>query len=231
MKTDTPQTVYLKDYTPPAFLVDSVDLDFNIEAGGTVVTATLAMRRNPAVPSQPLVLDGDELETLNATVDGKKVPFSETASTLTIADLPAAFTLQTVVRIEPDKNTRLSGLYRSKDGYFTQCEAQGFRRITWFLDRPDVMATYTVTLHADKATFPVLLANGNPVASGDEADGRHWAKWADPFAKKPAYLFAVVAGKLDVLRDTFTTASGRSVRSPSTSSRASSTSARTPWKR
>ncbi|MBP5987630.1 MAG: aminopeptidase N [Azonexus sp.] len=210
MKTDTPQTVYLKDYTPPAFLVDSVDLDFNIEAGGTVVTATLAMRRNPAVPSQPLVLDGDELETLNATVDGKKVPFSETASTLTIADLPAAFTLQTVVRIQPDKNTRLSGLYRSKDGYFTQCEAQGFRRITWFLDRPDVMSTYTVTLHANKATYPVLLANGNPVASGEEADGRHWAKWADPF-KKPAYLFAVVAGKLDVLRDTFTTASGRSV--------------------
>jgi len=210
MKTDTPQTVYLKDYTPPAFLVDSVDLDFNIEAGGTVVTATLVMRRNPAVPSQPLVLDGDELETLNATVDGKNVPFLETASTLTIADLPEAFTLQTVVRIQPDKNTRLSGLYRSKDGYFTQCEAQGFRRITWFLDRPDVMSTYTVTLHADKATYPVLLANGNPVASGEEADGRHWAKWADPF-KKPAYLFAVVAGKLDVLRDTFTTASGRSV--------------------
>jgi aminopeptidase N len=210
MKTDTPTTVYLKDYTPPAFLIDSVDLDFDIEAGGTVVTATLAMRRNPAVPGQPLVLDGDELETLNATVDGKKVPFSETANTLTIADLPDAFTLQTVVRVQPDKNTRLSGFYRSKDGYFTQCEAQGFRRITWFLDRPDVMSTYTVTLHADKTTYPVLLANGNPVAAGDEADGRHWAKWADPF-KKPAYLFAVVAGKLDVLRDSFKTASGRTV--------------------
>jgi aminopeptidase N len=210
MKTDTPTTVYLKDYTPPAFLVDTVDLDFDIAASGTVVTATLAMRRNPAVPSQPLVLDGDELETLNATVDGKKVPFLETASTLTIADLPAAFTLQTVVRIQPDQNTRLSGFYRSKDGYFTQCEAQGFRRITWFLDRPDVMSIYTVTLHADQATYPVLLANGNPVASGEEADGRHWAKWADPF-KKPAYLFAVVAGKLDVLKDSFTTASGRSV--------------------
>jgi aminopeptidase N len=101
-----------------------------------------------------------------------------------------------VVRIQPDGNTRLSGMYRSKDGYFTQCEAQGFRRITWFLDRPDVMSTYTVTLHADKATYPILLANGNPVATGDEANGRHWAKWADPFAK-PAYLFALVAGKLD----------------------------------
>ena len=210
MKTDTPQTIYLKDYTPPAFLVDSADLDFVIESGGTTVTATLAMRRNPSVAAQPLMLDGDELETLSVAVDGQNVPFSVTPTTLTIADLPDAFTLQTVARIDPDKNTRLSGLYRSKDGYFTQCEAQGFRRITWFLDRPDVMSTYTVTLHADKAKFPVLLANGNPVAAGDEADGRHWATWEDPF-KKPAYLFAVVAGKLDVLKDSFTTASGRSV--------------------
>ncbi len=210
MKTDTPQTIYLKDYTPPAFLVDSVDLDFVIEAGATTVAATLAIRRNPAVAAQPLVLDGDELETLSVAVDGQKVPFSATPTALTIADLPDVFTLQTVVRIVPEKNTCLSGLYRSRDGYFTQCEAQGFRRITWFLDRPDVMSTYTVTLHADKAAFPVLLANGNPVAAGDEADGRHWAKWADPF-RKPAYLFAVVAGKLDVLRDTFRTASGRDV--------------------
>ncbi|UCV27985.1 aminopeptidase N [Ferribacterium limneticum] len=210
MKTDTPQTVYLKDYTVPAYLVDTVDLDFNIETGGTTVTATLAMRRNPAAASQPLILDGDELETLSVTVDGHQVPFAATASTLTISDLPESFTLQTVVRIDPDKNTRLSGLYRSADGYFTQCEAQGFRRITWFLDRPDVMSTYTVTLHADQATYPVLLANGNPVDAGQEANGRHWAKWADPF-KKPAYLFAVVAGKLDVLKDTFKTASGRSV--------------------
>jgi len=210
MKTDTPQTVYLKDYTPPAFLVDTVDLDFVIETGTTTVTATLAMRRNPAVGTQPLVLDGEELETLSVAVDGRKVPFLATDNTLTIADVPDAFTLQTVVRIRPETNTRLSGLYRSRDGYFTQCEAQGFRRITWFLDRPDVMSTYTVTLHADKATLPVLLANGNPVAAGDEPHGRHWAKWNDPF-RKPAYLFAVVAGKLDVLRDSFRTASGRDV--------------------
>lgn len=210
MKTDTPPTVYLKDYTPPAFWIDTVDLDFDIAAGSTTVTATLALRRNPACPGQPLVLDGEELDTLSVTVNGKNWPKSETPTSLTLADLPDTCTLQTVVRIDPDKNTRLSGLYRSKDGYFTQCEAQGFRRITWFLDRPDVMATYTVTLHADKATYPVLLANGNPVASGDEANNRHWAKWADPF-KKPAYLFAVVAGKLDVLRDTFRTVSGRTV--------------------
>ena len=156
------------------------------------------------------MLDGEELETLSLTVDGRDVPFLATDSTLTVDALPDQCTLQTVVRIQPDRNTRLSGLYRSRDGYFTQCEAQGFRRITWFLDRPDVMSIYTVTLHADQATFPVLLANGNPVDSGDEADGRHWAKWEDPF-KKPAYLFAIVAGKLDVLRDSFKTASGRSV--------------------
>ena len=212
MKTDTPQTIYLKDYTVPAFLIDTVDLDFSIESTGTIVSATLAMRRNPAASdsTQPLVLDGEALETLNIAVDGEKVPFLATETTLTVENLPAVFTLQTIVRIQPDNNTRLSGLYRSKDGYFTQCEAQGFRRITWFLDRPDVMSTYTVTLHADQAAFPVLLANGNPVASGDEANGRHWAKWADPF-RKPAYLFAIVAGQLDVLRDSFTTASGRDV--------------------
>ncbi len=210
MKTETAPTIYLKNYTAPAWLIDTVDLDFVIAAGATTVSATLAMRRNPDVASQPLVLDGEALETLSVAVDGKKTPFSETPTTLTLDDLPDTFTLHTVVRIDPDSNTRLSGLYRSRDGYFTQCEAQGFRRITWFLDRPDVMSTYTVTLHADRAAFPVLLANGNPVASGEEAEGRHWATWADPF-KKPAYLFAVVAGRLDVLRDTFQTASGRQV--------------------
>ena len=173
MKTDTPQTVYLKNYTAPAYLIDTVDLDFNIEAGGTTVSTTLTMRRNPAVAAQPLVLDGDELQTLRVAVNGKETPFSETASTLTITDLPDAFTLETVVRIDPDHNTKLLGLFLSNDGYFTQCEAQGFRRITWFLDRPDVMATYTVTLHADKTALPVLLGNGNLDAAGDEADGRH----------------------------------------------------------
>jgi aminopeptidase N len=125
--------------------------------------------------------------------------------------LPDAFTLETRVRIEPDKNTQLSGLYKSKDGYFTQCEAQGFRRITFFPDRPDVMARYTCTIEADKARFPQLLSNGNPVAAGDAQNGRHWAKWEDPFAK-PCYLFALVAAKLDVLEDAFITASGRRVR-------------------
>lgn len=210
MKTDTPQTVYLKDYTPPAYLIDSVELDFDIRADGTTVSSTLAVRRNPAAATSTLVLDGEELETLSVSVDGQPAKYTETPGSLSLTDLPAAFTLRTVVRIQPDRNTRLSGLYRSTDGYFTQCEAQGFRHITWFLDRPDVMARYTVTLHADQAIYPVLLANGNPVAAGAEADGRHWATWEDPF-KKPAYLFAVVAGKLDVLRDSFRTVSGRDV--------------------
>ncbi len=210
MNSPAPQTIYLKDYTPPAYLIDTVDLDFSIETGATVVKATLAMRRNPLAVTQALVLDGEELETLSVAVDGQSVDFLLADKQLTIEKLPEQFTLQTVVRIQPDKNTRLSGMYRSKDGYFTQCEAQGFRRITWFLDRPDVMSTYTVTLHADKVSYPVLLANGNPLETGDEANGRHWAKWIDPF-RKPAYLFAVVAGKLDVLRDIFKTASGREV--------------------
>ncbi len=210
MNPATPPTVYLKDYTPPAWLIDTVDLDFAIGDDATVVTATLALRRNPAAAAQPLVLDGEALETLAVRVDGRPAAYALTPTTLTLAETPERFTLQTEVRIAPDQNTRLSGLYRSRDGYFTQCEAQGFRRITWFLDRPDVMSTYTVTLHADRVRFPVLLANGNPVAAGEEAGGRHWAKWADPF-RKPAYLFAVVAGRLDVLRDRFRTASGREV--------------------
>ncbi len=212
MTTESPQTIYLKDYTPPAFLIDTVDLDFSLESDCTVVTARLAVRRNPAAldGGGPLVLDGEALDTVAVRVDGQDVPFLLNNGQLTVHAMPDQGELITVVRIDPDTNTRLSGLYRSKDGYFTQCEAQGFRRITWFLDRPDVMSSYRVTLHADKRKFPVLLANGNPVASGDEADGRHWATWEDPF-RKPAYLFAIVAGKLDVLRDTFKTASGREV--------------------
>ncbi len=210
MKTDVPQTIYLKDYTAPAYWIDTVDLDIDIETDGATIASRLSVRRNPDVPAQSLVLDGEALETLSVQVDGADWPHTITDTTLTLAALPNAFTLQTRVRIKPDDNTTLSGLYRSKDGYFTQCEAQGFRRITWFLDRPDVMSIYSVTLHADRDALPVLLANGNPSAAGEEGNGRHWARWVDPF-RKPAYLFAVVAGKLDVLRDTFVTASGRSV--------------------
>ena len=212
MRSDTPQTIYLKDYTPAVCSIDTVDLDVAIHEGFTRVTATLVCARQGY---GDLVLNGEDLQLESISLDGQ--PLAPGAcilgeGTLTLpAPLPERFTLTTVSRIEPDKNTRLSGFYRSKDGYFTQCEAQGFRRITWFLDRPDVMAIYTCTLHADKAQFPVLLANGNPVAAGDEEGGRHWAKWQDPF-KKPSYLFAMVAAKLDLLEDQYVTTSGRRVR-------------------
>jgi len=212
MTSPTPNVVYLKDYAPPAWLIDAVTLDIEIHAGLAEVRSTLALRRNPEI-SGPLILDGEELELLEIRLNGHPLPAEAYVceeEQLRISGLPDEATLETLVRIHPDDNTQLSGLYRSKDGYFTQCEAQGFRRITFYPDRPDVMARFTCTLHADKASFPVLLANGNPVAHGDEPLGRHWATWEDPFAK-PAYLFACVAARLDVLEDTHITPSGRSV--------------------
>ena len=206
-----PTAIHLKDYTLPPWLIETVHLDVDIRADGTVVSATLDVMCNPsAAASSSLRLDGEELETLSVSLDGQAVDYRIEGGQLCIDAVPERFCLQTQVRIQPDANTRLSGFYRSQDGYFTQCEPQGFRHITWFVDRPDVMARYTVTLHADKTRFPVLLANGNPVAAGDEAEGRHFATWEDPF-RKPSYLFAMVAGKLDVLRDTYCTLSGRTV--------------------
>jgi aminopeptidase N len=198
-----PQTkaVHLKDYTPPAFQVDTVDLDVDIRDDHALVKAKLEVRRNAAGPaSAPLVLDGDELELISVLLDGEKTRYTLDAETLTIAEAPDAFTLETVSRIYPQKNTKLEGLYATKHGFVTQCEAQGFRRITWFLDRPDVMARYTATVHADKKRYPVLLSNGNLQKSGDEADGRHFATYRDPFPK-PSYLFALVAANLEVLRE------------------------------
>ena len=219
MKTDTPQTVLLKHYTPPPFLVDTVDLDVDFQSAEVVVTARLAVRRNPSAVNReaPLTLDGDELETLEVAIDGVTLEpdrYTRSDVLMTLNSVPDAFELRIVTRIRPHANTKLSGLYASADGYFTQCEAQGFRRITWFPDRPDVMSRYAVTMHAGKAELPLLLANGNPVGSGDEpgdagTDG-HWAKWVDPFPK-PCYLFAMVAARLDVLRDTWRTPSGRNV--------------------
>jgi aminopeptidase N len=211
MTTSTPKTIYLADYTPPAFLIDTVDVDINFQPDYAEVTAHLAVRRNPAVAAASLVLDGDELELLSVSIDGVVTDrYTLGENTLVLSHVPDVFRLSTVVRIRPDLNTRLSGLYRSANGYFTQCEAEGFRRISWFTDRPDVMSRYSVTLHADQALLPCLLSNGNPVASGVEANGRHWASWQDPHPK-PCYLFAVVAAKLDVLRDSYRTTSGREV--------------------
>jgi aminopeptidase N len=219
MPNETPASsapaIRLEDYAPPPWLIETVRLDVDIRAGESFVSATLECARNAAVPGHsPLVLDGEELETLSVGLDGRLLApgdYRLDASRLVIDAVPERFVLTTRVRLRPDENTRLSGFYRSRDGYFTQCEPEGFRRITWFIDRPDVMARYTVTLHADRESFPVLIANGNPVDHGVEANGRHYATWEDPF-RKPAYLFAMAAGRLDALRDTFRTASGRAVR-------------------
>ena len=206
MREPTPRTIHLKDYAPPAFLISQVELDVEIRDDHALVRARLQVKRN-AGPG-PLVLDGDELELVSVTVDGKPAAHSVAPDRLTVPEVPDAFTLETVTRIVPQKNTQLEGLYATQHGFVTQCEAEGFRRITWFVDRPDNMARYVVTVHADKAKYPVLLSNGNLIASGDEAGGRHWAKFDDPFPK-PSYLFALVAARLERLEDSFTTRSGR----------------------
>mgnify|MGYP005845058479 CR=1 FL=1 len=216
MRTETPVTLYLKDYAPPAWLIDTVDLHVAIFEGHAEVRSRLACRRNPAAVAGPLTLNGEALELVSVTLDGAVLDparYVYADDRLTInAPLPDACVLETVVRIHPDQNTQLSGLYRSKDGYFTQCEAEGFRRITFFPDRPDVMAKFSCTVEADRARFPHLLSNGNPVAAGACADDatRHWVRWEDPYPK-PCYLFALVAAKLDVLEDAYETASGRRV--------------------
>ncbi|MCC7547109.1 MAG: aminopeptidase N [Burkholderiales bacterium] len=215
MLNPPPRTVHLKDYTPPAFLISAIDLDVDIQEAFTRVRASMRIARNAAAADRhaPLVLDGEDLELESVAIDGRTLERNEyrmDIGQLTLERVPDSFTLETRVRILPALNTRLMGLYASKDGLFTQCEAEGFRRITYFLDRPDVMARYTATIHAERARYPELLSNGNLVSRGDEEDGRHWARWEDPFPK-PSYLFALVAGRLDRLEDRFVTASGRTV--------------------
>ena len=215
MRESTPRTIHLKDYTPPAFLIATVDLDFDVEDADTTVRSVLAVRRNAAAPQggAPLVLNGEDLTLVSISIDGRPLAPAEytvDAEQLTIATAPDAFMLTIVNRIQPHANTKLEGLYASSTGLFTQCEAQGFRRITYFLDRPDVMARYTVTIHADRSRYPDLLSNGNPIARGSAPNGRHWVRWVDPFPK-PSYLFALVAARLDKLADSFVTRSGRRV--------------------
>lgn len=216
MVNPTPQTTYLKDYAPPPFLITTVELDITIRDTDTIVTSTLAVVRNPHTvdPEAPLILDGEELELLDLRIDGRVLAENQYKlgpEYLTIPDVADKFWFESQVRIVPQNNTQLMGLYASKDGFFTQCEAEGFRRITFFLDRPDVMSRYTTTIHANKDQLPLLLSNGNLEAEGDEPEDRHWAQWVDPFPK-PAYLFAMVAAKLDRLEDDFVTASGRAVK-------------------
>ncbi len=216
MYNDAPKTIYLKDYTPPAFLIDRVDLKFDVFDDHTEVHSRMVLNRNSAHPSAdaPLVLDGEELELKLVRVDGETLPadrYVQTRDGLTLAGLPASCVLEVVTHIKPQLNTALSGLYESNHNLFTQCEAEGFRRITYFLDRPDVMARYTTTITADKQRFPVLLSNGNLVGHGNVDKQRHWVKWVDPF-RKPSYLFALVAGKLVKLEDQYKTHSGKPVK-------------------
>jgi aminopeptidase N len=206
MREPTPKTIHLKDYAPPAFLVARVELDVDLRADHALVRARLEVTRNTG--SGPLVLDGDELELLSVTLDGKAPRHDVAPDRLTVHDVPDTFTLETLTRIVPQENTKLEGLYATQHGFVTQCEAEGFRRITWFVDRPDNMARYVVTVHADRAKYPVLLSNGNRAGAGEEAGGRHWARFVDPFPK-PSYLYALVAADLELLEDSFTTRSGR----------------------
>lgn len=214
MRTSQPQTIYLKDYQVPPFLVDHVDLRFELFEEGARVHSTLTIRRNPdSKGGQPLQLDGDTLELVELQLDGQPLSasaYQATPSELEIPDVPDTFTLVVVTWLHPQDNTRLEGLYKSSGMFCTQCEAEGFRRITYFPDRPDVMATYRSRVEADKAKYPVLLSNGNPVEQGELDDGRHFVTWEDPHPK-PCYLFALVAGDLVQKNDRFTTQSGRDI--------------------
>jgi len=198
------------DYTPPAFWIDTVALTFDLDPAKTRVLNKMTLRRNLEVPAQALRLDGDELNLARVLVNGAGCSFKMDGRQLVLDNLPAdgSFELEIFTTCAPVKNTALSGLYVSNDSFFTQCEAEGFRRITYFLDRPDVMASYSVLLRADKARYPVLLSNGNLVEQGELADGRHFARWVDPF-KKPSYLFALVAGKLVCREQRVTARNGR----------------------
>ena len=206
------KTVYLKDYQPPRFLIDTVELEFELGEEFTLVHSHLSVRRN-GKHAEALVLDGEELELLDLHLDGHPLPKSEYSiqdNLLCIQTVPDAFELFSTVRIKPQENTQLSGLYKSSGNFCTQCEAEGFRRITWFSDRPDVLARFKVRITADKNHYPVLLANGNPEQSGELENGKHWALWTDPWPK-PSYLFALVAGDLAHIEDRFETRSGRDV--------------------
>jgi aminopeptidase N len=208
------QPVRRENYQPPAWRVDDVELGFELGFDTTTVAAKLAVRRNPDAAAAPLVLDGEELELVSVALDGTPLDgtrYTRDERSLVLHPVGERALVETVVRIRPGANTKLEGLYRSGAFLLTQCEAEGFRHITYFPDRPDVMARYAVTLTADRETFPVLLANGNPAGATRLPDGRHAARWVDPFPK-PSYLFALVAGRLDVLDDAYTGADGRTIR-------------------
>ncbi|KIC88085.1 aminopeptidase N [Pantoea agglomerans] len=208
--TQQPQIKYRHDYRAPEYTITDIDLTFELDASTTRVTAISQVKRLGDSQAE-LRLDGEALTLIALEVDGQAwTAFREEEGALVISQLPESFTLKIINDIHPDQNTALEGLYNSGEALCTQCEAEGFRHITWYLDRPDVLARFTTTIYADGERYPFLLSNGNRIDSGRDEQGRSWVKWQDPFPK-PCYLFALVAGDFDVLRDSFTTRSGRDV--------------------
>jgi aminopeptidase N len=216
MRTETGTVIRLEDYRPSDYLIETTDLVFTLEPEATVVRAKLSVRRREGVAADaPLALDGDELSLAGVKVNGETLAengYTASPEKLVIGELPAddTFTVEIETRLDPSANKQLMGLYRSSGTYCTQCEAEGFRRITYFLDRPDILSVYTVRIEARTEDAPLLLSNGNKIEAGRLDNGWHYAVWHDPFPK-PSYLFALVAGNLGVVRDTFTTMSGREV--------------------
>jgi aminopeptidase N len=216
MKTQEPRTIYLKDYRPAPYLIEETELDIRLHPTQTRIASRLKMRPNPAAKGkrEPLVLDGEKLKLIDVAIDGQALPaaaFELGETGLTIFDPPGApFMLEVTNLCDPEANTALSGLYLAGRLYCTQCEPEGFRRITYFLDRPDVLAKFRVRVEGDAKDMPVLLSNGNLIEAGRLFGGRHYAVWDDPFPK-PSYLFALVGGKLGHISDSFTTRSGRKV--------------------
>ncbi|HRP29734.1 MAG TPA: M1 family aminopeptidase, partial [Burkholderiaceae bacterium] len=209
MDEGMPHLIRRDAYSAPAYWIRSVELSFDLDPAKTLVTSRMRVERNSLLAAEPLRLHGEELNLLRVQADGQSVSFRNEDGMLVI-DAPAAdaFTLEIRNTCAPERNSALSGLYTSGGGLFTQCEAQGFRRITYFLDRPDVMCVYTVTLRANRSAYPVLLCNGNLVAQGELDDGRHFATWHDPFPK-PSYLFALVAADLVAREQPIRTRAGR----------------------
>ncbi|MFT5534032.1 MAG: aminopeptidase N [Burkholderiaceae bacterium] len=213
MRTENPPTIFREQYTPPAYFVDTIDMGFDLDPVETRVITRIALTRNVASDDHTITLSGDELRLISISMNGEPMDeqsFQLVDGNLLIANAPDQVDLEIETALAPQHNTSLMGLYVSSGNFFTQCEAEGFRKITFFPDRPDVMAKYTVMLRADKATYPVLLSNGNLIDHGDLENGRHFALWEDPF-KKPSYLFALVAGKLVCQEETMRLKSGRDV--------------------
>ena len=214
MKDANPKTIYLQDYEPPNYWITHTDIEFDLFEEETLVTSRLGLQKNSEVTTgNSLTLNGVDLELVSVAVNNRELSASEyecDEESLTLFDLDERVSLVVVTKIDPKNNTSLEGLYKSQKMFCTQCEAEGFRKITYYLDRPDVMSEFTTKITADKHEFPLLLSNGNKIGQGDLDNGRHWVKWLDPF-KKPCYLFALVAGDLVCIDDSYTTMSGRKV--------------------